>query len=276
MTDELALTPTKENFQGIPVRIVNVNGKDMIPVVDIARSLKIDRSNLSKTLKKNKALLAQHQGVVKITTPHGAQKMVCISEFGAIGLLYKISPSESEDKEVENRILAFQNWATELIKKNMQVQSKVVKDDPGEGWSSVAVEHLNFAKSLANSNPHLDPSMCLAIGIKKAEEATGMDLSSYKKLIPPSPAQFQEEYIDATHIGRIVNKTAVEVNRYLERMGYVYRGDDHVLYLTEKGTAYGKVFPGCFRSGHDGYYIRWRRAIITDAKMRENSVHRIE
>ena len=163
----------------------------------------------------------------------------------------------------------------------MQVQTKIVppmavSKDPGEGWSAIAIGHLNFAKEIARQNPEMDPGMCLAVGIRQAERATGMDLSAYKKLIPPAPGQYQEEYLTATAIGREIGRTAQEVNRYLQKWGYVYRGEDDVLYMTNLGADYGKVFAGAFDSGHNGYFIKWKRTIIAAARMRQNSPHRIE
>jgi len=267
-----ALVPVNMDFQGIPVRIVEVDGKKMIPVVDISRSLNIPRGNLTRSLKD--PLLLDKQRVIKVVTTHGPQKMVCLTNHGAVGLLYKISAKESQSKEVQDRILKFQNWATDVVEAKMQ--TKLVKEDIAikEDWSSVAIGHIRLAKEFASQNPSADPGMCLAIGIRNAERATGMDLSDYKKLIPPSPNQYQQEWLTATQIGREIGRTAAEVNRYLERWGYLYR-EDGVYYLTNLGAQYGKVFPGAFESGHNGYFIKWRRSLISAAKMRENSPIRI-
>ena len=274
--DNTALVPRKEDFQGIPVRVVESEGKEMMPVVDIARSLKMDRSNLSRMLRHHKRFFLDEQRIVKVTTPKGAQKMVCITGFGAIGLLYKIDAGHSKDPEIENRIVAFQKWATTLIEKKMQIQAKTPMEN-GEGWSSIAIEHVNFAKSLALNNPQLDQGMCLAIGIRQAEKATGMDLTPYKKLIPPSPSEYQEEYVTVSQIAREIgnDRKAADINRYLEHMGYLHRSDDGTYYLTDLGAQYGKVFPGAFNSGHVGYFIKWKRGIIAASRMRQNNPLRI-
>lgn len=270
----LALVPRDERFQGIPVRIVSVDGKEMMPAVDIARALKINRGSVTRSLED--ILLKKETRKCRVATSKGAQEMVCITSFGAVGLLYKLNAKNTEDEQVKEKILKFQEWATGLVQNEMQMQTKIVKDH-GEGWSSVAIEHLNFAKGLMQHNPSLDPAMCMAIGIKQAEKATGMDLSAYKKLIPPSAASDQEEYITATQIGREIGefRRAEGVNRYLEMNGYLFRDTGNNLLLTEKGAKYGKLFAGAFDSGHCGYYVKWKRSIIHDAKIRENNPRKV-
>jgi hypothetical protein len=271
-----ALVPVNINFQDIPVRVVLVAGKKMIPVVDIARSLKIPRNTITGILKD--PLLADKQGRIEMQTTRGVQKLVCVTNHGAVGLLYKINSKLSEDEETKQRILKFQNWATETVEEKMQTKLPIKEEIAvKEDWSSVAISHIRLAKEIAAQNPSLDSGMCLAIGIRQAEKATGMDLSAYKRLIPPAPVQFQEEYITASQIARELgnNRTAIEVNRYLHKWGFLYQSDDGTYYLTNAGAEHGKVFPGAFNSGHNGYYIKWKRSIISAAKMRENSPHRI-
>ena len=275
-TPSQALTPVNIDFQGIPVRVVLVDGKKMIPVVDIAKSLQIPRGNLTRSLKD--PLLENKKGIIKLITPRGPQSLVCLTNLGAVGLLYKISAKDSQSKEVQERILKFQNWATETVEEKMQTKLPIKEEIAvKEDWSSVAISHIRLAKEIAAQNPSLDSGMCLAIGIRQAEKATGMDLSAYKRLIPPAPVQFQEEYITASQIARELgnNRTAIEVNRYLHKWGFLYQSDDGTYYLTNAGAEHGKVFPGAFNSGHNGYYIKWKRSIISAAKMRENSPHRI-
>jgi hypothetical protein len=275
----LALIPRDEQFQGIPVRIVLVDGKEMMPAVDIARALKINRGSVTRSLED--ILLKKEIRECRVATSKGPQRMVCITSFGAIGLLYKLNAKNSDDEQIKEKILKFQEWATGLVQSEMQVQSKIVPvTEPSAPmaparWSEAAIQCLDFAKALQLTNPQLDPGMVMAIGIREAERRTGQDLSAYKKLIPASPVAMQEKYITATQIGYIVGRTAKEVNKYLERMGYLYQSDDGTWYLTNAGAEYGKPFPGAFDSGHNGYYIKWRRGIIAASRMKENSPHRI-
>jgi hypothetical protein len=261
-------------FQGFGIRIAEVNGKQMIPLVDIATSLAMDRSNLTKLLRRNARLFEGESGLVKFTTPSGVQELMCVSEKASIGLLYKIDAARSKVPDIENKIVAFQKWATNLIQKEMQIQTKIPVER-GENWSSVAIGHLDFAKRFLQDNPDADPTMTMQIALRQAERSTGMDLSAYRKLIGPAPVQYQQEYLTVSEIGREVGRKGAEINRYLWDMGYLHRSDDGTYYLTNLGAEHGRVFAGSFESGHNGYFIKWKRSIIAASRMRENSPHRI-
>ena len=273
-TTPLALSTREEMFQGFNIRIAEVNGKQMMPLVDIATSLAMDRSNLTKHLRRNEKLFAGESGLVKFTTPSGVQELMCVSEKASIGLLYKIDAARSKVPDIENKIVAFQKWATNLIQKEMQVQTQIPVER-GDNWSSVAIGHLDFAKRFIADNPDADPTMVKQIALRNIKRDTGIDVSGYRNQIGPAPAQFQEEWLDATHLGYIVNKKAEEVNRYLWQAGFLYRADDGTYYLTNLGAQHGKVFAGAFNSGHNGYFVKWRRSVIGASDMYRNSPHRI-
>ena len=273
MTEALITT---ENFMGLEIRIVgSETDHPAIPLTDIANATGYDPSNLTKLYKRNQELLKENAQMVKLAS--GAQvapiSHICLEREGVIGILMKLDYVRIKDPERKRKIVEFQRWAKQRLAE-MQIQSKIVKDH-GEGWSSVAMEHINFANLLSQHSGITDPGMCLAIGIREAEKATGVDLTAYKKLIPPAQATNQEEYFTAGRIGKEVGRTAREVNRYLETTGFLYQAEDGTYYLTNKGSEYGKLFPGAFGSGHCGYFIMWRRSIIAAARMKENSPYRI-
>ncbi len=281
MTVATALVPRNESFQGIPLRLVTVDGKEMMPVADIAKSLNMDRGNLTRLLRHNERFFLDEKRVVKLTTPRGAQSLVCISKFGAIGLLYKVDASHSKIPQIEDRIIAFQRWATELIQKEMQIQTKLpdnIDTIKPAGWSSVASEYLKFAKVLSE-DMGIPLALAQAKALSMAQKETGIDFSGFSRLLPPVGINDGDvsEYMSATEIAVFVDPDRIlrgkNVNKYLENHGYVYRDKDAGRYaLTEKGLHFGKVFPYLAGNTHVGYYIRWRKDVIYDSGMlRKNS-----
>ena len=272
-TPSVALTPVNENFQGIPVRIVSPERGDMIPVVDIARALGMNRGNLSRLLKKQQAYFKEHTGIVKLTTPKGAQDLVCITEFGAIGLLYKIDAGDSAEDEITKKILAFQNWATELIQKKMQVQTKIPDNDimqhAPSGVVGDSLRHHFTAARVVAAEMGVPLDLAMAKALVQASRETGVDLTGYARLLPARSNMEDGEYITPTEIARIMGPcfNAYRINYFLYNMGYQVKSDDDGYKLTAKGEAYGKEFPYAAGSGHVGYSIRWKREVMKDSGM---------
>ena len=253
-------------FEGKEILVIEREDGPCFPLSDLALAWGVDRKTPGNLIERNKELFAGMFHSVGDVTYHD------VNERGLYLLMGKISADRLKNPEAKAAMIRFQRWVPELIQKYRKNELA-----PQKTWSVAAIECIDFAKALLQANPQLDPGMCMAIGIREAEKITGKDLSAYKRLIPPALENLQEEYITATQIGRdIGGRTANEVNRYLERYGFVYRGNDGILYLTNAGALHGKVFPGAFESGHCGYYIKWKRSIIAAAKMRENNPHRIQ
>ena len=263
-----------EDVQGMPVRIANPDTpRSSIPLNDIADNIGYDRSTLRKLVKRNRDVLKEDELTVLIASSQGAMETTCLTLAGTLSIMSKIDYLRVKNPEKKEKIIKFQIWVKKTLDKEMQVQTKIPVER-GENWSSVAIGHLDFAKRFLADNPDADPTMTMQIALRQAERSTGMDLSAYRKLIGPAPVQFQQEYLTASEIGREVGRTAAEVNRYLTEKEYLYRSDG-TYYLTNLGAQYGRVFAGSFDSGHNGYYIKWKRSVIAASKMRENSPLRI-
>ena len=174
----------------------------MFPVVDIAKILDLDRSNLSRLLKRNHLLFDGQTKACRITTPRGPQTVVLVSGFAAIGLLYKVCAIESKSPEIQEKIALFQKWATELIEKKMQ--AKLIQPDPRGMWHppSVAVgeaikRNMEAARTVsAEMGVPLDLAMAKALVLTSRE--TGMDLTSYSRLLPAKDSVVMDaDYISA-------------------------------------------------------------------------------
>jgi hypothetical protein len=284
-TPSLAIVPTNENFQGIPVRIVSVEGKDMIAVVDIARSLQIDRGNLSRSLKDD--LFKDQKRIVKITTPKGPQKLVFLTSYGAVGLLYKVNAKESQAEDIKEKIRQFQKWATELIEKKMQVQAKLpIQETPRpSGAVTDTMQHYMEAARAAHREMGVPLDLAMSKALVLAGRDLHMDLTGFARLLPAAEdpqlpirigviAVDTQGYLSASEIAQYLNRRnggnlrGKNINLYLKQNGFIYpREEDGRYCMTEKGSQYGKVFPFAARSGHVDYFLRWKPEVMQASGM---------
>lgn len=277
----LALIPTSAEFQGIPVRIVNVNGTQMMPVVDIARALKINRGSLTRSLKDK--LFVGKTMACKVATPKGAQGMVCITSLGAVGLLYKINAEDVEDKKLGERIGDFQDFATKLVQKEMQVQAKLpVHEDahPSGTVNEVMSRYMESARTAAREmGVPLDLAMAKALVL--AGRDLHMDLTGYSRLLPaattaptrpparlPAGVFVSDGYLSASEIAQRMNARnggelrGKHINKFLKNYGFLYKNEEGRWCMTDLGAQYGRIFPFAASSGHVDYFIRWKPEVM--------------
>ena len=284
----LALIPVSTEFQGIPVRIVSVNGIQMMPVIDIARALKINRGSLTRSLKDK--LFDGKTMACKVATPKGAQGMVCITSLGAVGLLYKINAEDVEDKTLGKRVSEFQDFATKLVQKEMQVQVKLpVQEAPRpSGAVTDTMQHYMEAARAAHREMGVPLDLAMSKALVLAGRDLHMDLTGVARLLPAAPDQSirlqaqigtgaldTQGYLSASEIAQYLNKRngndtlkGKHINNYLRQNGFIYRRQEDSRYcMTDKGSQYGKVFPFAALSGHVDYFLRWRPEVMQASGM---------
>lgn len=265
-----------------------------IPATDIAAALGCTRKNITQIIKNNPHLFKGVSITSTLQTEGGPQAATCLTRDGVIGILMRVHPSGSKSEQGKDKIEKFQQWARDTLSKEMQIQSQLPQAHQADkAWSDTAGEHIRFARTIAREL-NLEEGMCLEVAIRQIEQETGKNLSQYRKLILPSPpaqasgiaagptrpeAQAPAgpailDYLTPTEIAGILQLRADDINRYLCRTGYQVRENGEYL-LTEKGSAYGKVFPFSARSGHNGHFLKWHRSIIKESKMLENRPVRI-
>ncbi len=279
----LTLIPASAEFEGIPVRIVTVNGTQMMPVVDIARALKINRGSLTRSLRDK--LFEGKTMVCKVATPKGAQGMVCITSLGAVGLLYKIDAKDSENNEIKKRVSSFQEWATKMVQKEMQIQSKPPVQEtvrPASGTVSEVIGKYMEGARAASREMGVPLDLAMAKALVLAGRDLHMDLTGFARLLPASPtgndrlaiapavnAFAHEGYLSAEEIAMRLGGglRGKNVNKYLKNHGFIYKNEEKRWCMTDLGAHYGKVFPYAAGSGHVGYYICWMPEVMRASGM---------
>lgn len=262
----------------IPVRILNYKNDNAIPINDIADGIGYDRSTIRKLIKRHLTVLGSDVGKVIMPSPQdgGEQETTCLTLAGALSLVSKVDYLKIKNPEKQAKVIRFQEWVKDtLVKEYKAMQAKLIQPDPRGMWHppSIAVgeaikRNMEAARTVsAEMGVPLDLAMAKALVLTSRE--TGMDLTSYSRLLPAKDSVVMDaDYISASQIAEIMGPTfnAYRINWYLGNNGYIAKEDGEWA-LTEKGREYGKVFPFAAGSGHVGYYIRWRRAVMKDSGM---------
>ncbi|WP_218925577.1 antA/AntB antirepressor family protein [Bacillus cereus] len=127
-------------------------------------------------------------------------------------------------------------------------------------------QEMDMAKTLA-SIAGVKEGIAYAVAIERAEEKTGEDLSSYKKLLPA--ATHETGFLNPTKIGEQIGRKSRAVNTLLQERGLQAKIDKEWR-LTDEGKKYGEEMPYT-RNGHSGYQIQWNENVVDVLKVQEVS-----
>ncbi|MGH0789010.1 antA/AntB antirepressor family protein [Bacillus cereus] len=118
-------------------------------------------------------------------------------------------------------------------------------------------QEMDMAKTLA-SMTGVKEGIAYAVALERAEQKTGEDFSSYKRLLPA--ATHETGFLNPTKIGEQMGKKSRVVNKLLQEKGLQEKLDKEWR-LTDEGKKYGEEIPYT-RNGHSGYQIKWNESVI--------------
>lgn len=219
------------------VRVLESDEQKWMPVVDIASAIGYDRGGISKILDNNDELFSGMKGNVVTATPGGSQSHVCLNHDGVIGLVMKMNYSRIKDPEKRKRVLEFQRWAVKLlgnVVKGVVVCSPPVAPDI---FPHQVKDALRIAAAIAEET-HMDLREAQRIALEKLGlgyyapalpylPARKDHLISQVVAIPPAPSPKPEGMLSATDIGRIIGKSAEQVNQWFYNNGYIIKDADN-------------------------------------------------
>ncbi|AHA69930.1 phage antirepressor protein/Antirepressor [Bacillus thuringiensis YBT-1518] len=118
-------------------------------------------------------------------------------------------------------------------------------------------QEMDIAKTLA-SITGVKEGIAYAVALERAEQKTGEDFSSYKRLLPA--ATYETGLLNPTKIGEQIGKKSRVVNKLLQERGLQEKRDKEWR-LTDEGKKYAEEMPYT-RNGHSGYQIKWSESVI--------------
>ena len=258
MTGDHVVSITPETFQDVTVRIVQTDKDRLMPIADLAEASGLERSAIRKLLERNREIFDKYTCKVIMSDQGQSRENTCLTRDGVNGLLMKSNYQRIKDPERRQRVIAFQAWAIDTLGKVMNGQLRI----PNEDLMGIFNCHMQMARVMADTMG-INIGIAGSVAIAHTEYLTGEDLSWAKGLIPGNKS-LHIGHLTPSQIGGKIGKTAQEINRILENLGYQVRaGRDWK--LTISGMMYGENIPFSVNHEtgmHTGYRIKWDPDII--------------
>lgn len=236
------------DFEGRPVRVVvDAQGEPWFIAADICAALA-----LPETHKAVARLDDDEKGRNSIPTPGGMQDMTVVNEPGLYRLVLGSRKPEAK---------RFKRWVTHevlpAIRKtgtfSVPGVQPVLSAPTQERVSSILLIGEAVAKV-----PGVKAGIAMAATLTCIHENTGLAVETLRRALPAANEPICS--LNATQLGKLLNRSAKSANQLLAAHGLQLRNDRDEWELTEAGQAWAEAMPFS-RNGHSGYQILWNPAV---------------
>lgn len=111
--------------------------------------------------------------------------------------------------------------------------------------------------------PGVKPGIAAAATLTCIQENTGITTEVLRRALPSANEPICA--LNATQLGKLLNRSAKATNQMLSAGGFQFRNDRDEWELTEAGEAWAEAMPYS-RNGHSGYQILWNPAVADELK----------
>jgi prophage antirepressor-like protein len=111
--------------------------------------------------------------------------------------------------------------------------------------------------------PGVKPGIAAAATLSCIQENTGITTEVLRRALPSANEPICA--LNATQLGKLLNRSAKATNQLLSAGGFQFRNDRDEWELTEAGEAWAEAMPYS-RNGHSGYQILWNPAVADELK----------
>jgi prophage antirepressor-like protein len=111
--------------------------------------------------------------------------------------------------------------------------------------------------------PGVKPGIAAAATLTCIQENTGITTEVLRRALPSANEPICA--LNATQLGKLLNRSAKGTNQLLAAIGFQLRNDRDEWELTEAGEAWAEAMPYS-RNGHSGYQILWNPAVAGELK----------
>lgn len=106
--------------------------------------------------------------------------------------------------------------------------------------------------------PGVKAGIAMAATLTCIQENTGLAVETLRRALPAANEPVCS--LNATQLGKLINRSAKATNQLLASTGLQFRNDRDEWELTEAGEAWAEAMPFS-RNGHSGYQILWNPAV---------------
>lgn len=111
--------------------------------------------------------------------------------------------------------------------------------------------------------PGVKPGIAAAAMLTCIQENTGITTEVLRRALPAANETICT--LNATQLGKLLNRSAKATNLLLASSGFQFRNDRDEWEMTEAGEAWAEAMPYS-RNGHSGYQILWNPAVAEQLK----------
>lgn len=111
--------------------------------------------------------------------------------------------------------------------------------------------------------PGVKTGIAMAATLTCIHENTGLAVETLRRTLPAANEPICS--LNATQLGKLLNRSAKATNQLLAAGGFQFRNDRDEWELTEAGEAWAEAMPYS-RNGHSGYQILWNPAVADELK----------
>lgn len=234
------------SFEGQSLRVItDEQGQPWFVAADVLASLQLDRKALER-------LDADEKGVSSIHTLGGDQDMTTVNEPGLYALILGSRKAEAK---------RFKRWVTHDVIPAIRKTGSYLT--PGAHAALPAPTHdrvsaiLLIGEAVAKV-PGVKLGIAAAATLTCIQENTGITTGVLRRALPAANEPMCA--LNATQLGKLLNRSPKATNRLLSDNGLQIRNDRDEWELTEAGEAWAEAMPYS-RNGHSGYQILWNPAV---------------
>ena len=234
------------SFEGQSLRVVTDDqGQPWFVAADVLASLQLDRKALER-------LDADEKGVSSVHTLGGDQDMTTVNEPGLYALILGSRKTEAK---------RFKRWVTHDVLpalRNTGAYKTPGTLPPLPAPTHDRVSAILLIGAAVAKVPGVKSGIAAAAMLTCIQENTGITTEVLRRALPAANEPMCA--LNATQLGKLLNRSPKATNRLLSDNGLQTRNDRDEWELTETGEAWAEAMPYS-RNGHSGYQILWNPAV---------------
>ncbi|MCG9060200.1 hypothetical protein LH452_15055 [Laribacter hongkongensis] len=186
-------------------------------------------------------------------TPGGRQRQNHVNESGLYSLIF------GSTKDAARR---FKKWVTSEVLPAIRKTGSYSAPSAQAATSVPARDCISAILLIGEAVakvPGVKPGIAAAATLACIQANTGINTEVLRHMLPS--ANEPACALNATQLGRRLNRSAKATNQMLATAGLQFRNDRDEWELTKAGEAWAEAMPYS-RNGHSGYQILWNPAVI--------------
>lgn len=239
------------DFEGQQVRVVtDAQGEPWFVAADVLSTLTLDRKALER-------LDADEKGVSSIHTLGGDQEMTIVNEPGLYGLVLGSRKPEAK---------RFKRWVTHEVLPAIRKTGTYSVSSVPPALPTPTQDYVSAILLIGDAVakvPGVKAGIAMAATLTCIHENTGLAVETLRRALPAANEPICT--LNATQLGKLLNRAAKATNQLLAAHGLQFRNDRDEWELTEAGEAWAEAMPYS-RNGHSGYQILWNPAVADQLK----------